>query len=71
LLEFKIGQELRLSLKGAVTEEARPHGKALSIALKYPEGVALEILPKGQEPGIKIDTWFRQFFSLSTIQSLI
>jgi hypothetical protein len=66
LLEFKIGQELRLSLKGAVSE-ARPHDRALPIALKYPEGVALEILPKGQEPGIKIDTWFRQFFSLSTI----
>ncbi|KAF7337988.1 Telo-bind domain-containing protein [Mycena venus] len=58
-LEFKMGQELKLSLKGAVTEKSSTQGINLSIKLKYMEGVALEILPKGKEPGITIDTWFQ------------
>ncbi|KAF8205784.1 hypothetical protein K438DRAFT_2014639 [Mycena galopus ATCC 62051] len=52
-------EELKLSLKGAAMEKASSRGINLPITLKYGDGVALAILPKGQEPEITIDTWFR------------
>ncbi|KAJ7256501.1 hypothetical protein B0H12DRAFT_511554 [Mycena haematopus] len=58
-LEFKMGQELKLSLKGAVTEKASPQGISLPVSLKYTEGVALVIVSKGPEPEITIDTWYQ------------
>ncbi|KAF7363806.1 Telo-bind domain-containing protein [Mycena sanguinolenta] len=58
-LEFKMGQELKLSLNGAVAEKASSQGINLPVSLKYTEGVALVIVPKGQEPELKIDTWFQ------------
>jgi hypothetical protein len=61
-LQFKIGQELKLSLKGAIMEKAS-RGTSLPVA-KYTDGVALEILRKGEEPGITIDTWFRGFSAI-------
>jgi hypothetical protein len=61
-LQFKIGQELKLSLKGAVMEKAS-RATSLPVA-KYTDGVALQILRKGEEPGITIDTWFRGFSAI-------
>lgn len=58
--EFKIGQELNLSLKGAVMEKASSQSTSLPV-VKYTDGVALEILRKYHGPGITIDTWFRGF----------
>ncbi|KAJ7461475.1 hypothetical protein FB451DRAFT_1562758 [Mycena latifolia] len=66
-LEFKVLQEMHLSLRGA--ELVMKKGSAsntLPVVLKYTEDVALEILPKGQGP--KIDTFFSEFdYSYPTI----
>ncbi|KAJ7827518.1 hypothetical protein B0H14DRAFT_2595232 [Mycena olivaceomarginata] len=56
--EFKIGQELNLSLKGAVMEKASLQSTSLPVA-KYTDGVALEIPRKRYGHGITIDTWFQ------------
>ncbi|KAJ6531319.1 hypothetical protein B0H19DRAFT_1384521 [Mycena capillaripes] len=56
-LQFEINQKLRLSLKGAVTETKPAQGTILPVALKYSEGVALELQPI-IIPGCTIDTWF-------------
>ncbi|KAJ6531307.1 hypothetical protein B0H19DRAFT_1191176 [Mycena capillaripes] len=58
-LRFEMKQELRLSLKGAVTETKPAQGITLPIALKYCDGVALELQPMNNTPGCTIDTWFR------------
>ncbi|KAJ7096456.1 hypothetical protein C8R43DRAFT_1081769 [Mycena crocata] len=58
--QFKVAQELRLSLRGA---EMHRKGQTnlfnvLPIVLKYSEGIALEIISTIREPGRAIDTWF-------------
>ncbi|KAJ6618805.1 hypothetical protein B0H10DRAFT_2028043 [Mycena sp. CBHHK59/15] len=61
-LQFKLAQELYLSLKGAELVQKKQGNSAaniIPIVLKYVKGVVLEILPKGQEPGRKVDTWFK------------
>ncbi|KAJ6502133.1 hypothetical protein C8R45DRAFT_895417, partial [Mycena sanguinolenta] len=58
-VEFKMGQELKLSLKGADTEKASSQGINLPVSLKYTHGVALVILSKNQDPELTIDTWFQ------------
>ncbi|KAJ7438443.1 hypothetical protein FB451DRAFT_1448004 [Mycena latifolia] len=57
-LEFKVLQEMNLSLRGAklVTKKGSA-SNTLPIVLKYAADVALEILPKGQGP--KIDTFLK------------
>ncbi|KAJ7217200.1 hypothetical protein GGX14DRAFT_602558 [Mycena pura] len=59
-LQFKVGQELHLSLRGAEIVKKALGASAqmnLPIVLKYAEGVTLKILPKGEEPGWTVDTW--------------
>ncbi|KAJ7673059.1 hypothetical protein DFH06DRAFT_1467469 [Mycena polygramma] len=60
-LEFKMGQELHISLQGVVTEPVPGRGLGLPMRLRYSEGAALEILPQGQAPGSKIDTWCQPY----------
>ncbi|KAJ7685524.1 hypothetical protein DFH06DRAFT_1289373 [Mycena polygramma] len=59
-LEFRMGQKLRLSLKGAVKETVDTQRITLPVALKYHEGVMLEIFPHGTDPGRTIDTWWSE-----------
>ncbi|KAJ7096479.1 hypothetical protein C8R43DRAFT_263328 [Mycena crocata] len=57
--EFRLGQEMRLSLRGAQIHRKGPTDDfhALPIVLRYTEGVALEI--SGREPKRTINTWFK------------
>ncbi|KAJ6537084.1 hypothetical protein B0H19DRAFT_1182481 [Mycena capillaripes] len=58
-LQFEMKQELRLSLKGAVIETKPAQGITLPVALKYCDGIALELQPINNTPGCTVDTWFR------------
>ncbi|KAJ6502167.1 hypothetical protein C8R45DRAFT_1209785 [Mycena sanguinolenta] len=58
-VEFTKGQELMLSLKGAVTQKAFAQDISLPVSLKYTDGVALAILAKGQDLDLMIDTWLQ------------
>lgn len=63
-LQFKVAQKMHLSLRGVrcvQKKQGNSTGKTIPVVLHYDEGVALEILPSGQEPGCKIDTWFSEF----------
>ncbi|KAJ7133913.1 hypothetical protein C8R43DRAFT_1239412, partial [Mycena crocata] len=56
--KFQIGQDLRLSLKGATIR--KPNSATAKLMLQYPEGVVLEALPREHElrsNQCTIDTW--------------
>jgi hypothetical protein len=58
-VSFKGTQQVHISLRGAelVRKTVGSAVNMLPFRLKYSEGVALEILPLGREPGLKLDTW--------------
>ncbi|KAK7038066.1 Telo-bind domain-containing protein [Favolaschia claudopus] len=59
-LVFGIGQEIKLSLEGAVAEKASASQSVhLPISLRYTQGVALEIVPQSDGPAMKVDTWYK------------
>ncbi|KAJ7271385.1 hypothetical protein B0H12DRAFT_1067228 [Mycena haematopus] len=51
---FKIGSELRLSLRGVTV--TRPRFPGSKIVLRYCDGAALKLLPHDQAPGCTIDS---------------